>query len=126
MKTWTVYKYVKANGRCPIDEWRTSRKVTSNDQAALDSRIDTIEGFSDLPPEYVKRYKGTSLYELKVRANKKQLRPLCIVEHPKKIILLCGAIEKDQKIPKGDIQKAENLLSDYKNRLGHAKHYYED
>jgi hypothetical protein len=126
MEGWTVHKYVKLNGRCPIDEWCQSNAVTEADLAALDARVDTIEGISgSLPPEFLKKYKG-DIKELKVRANKKQLRPLCAVCPERKIVLLCGAIEKGGKIPKGDIRRALGLLRDFKSGEGSVKHYHED
>lgn len=128
MASWTVHKYVTESGRCPFDKWTSSKAVTTKDKAALDAKVDTIEQIQStvLPPETLKRYKKTGLYELKVRGDKKQLRPLAAVQDGQIIILLCGAIEKGGKIPDGDIEQAENLADALRKRRGTLKDYYED
>jgi hypothetical protein len=126
MLRWTVWKYLKASGRCPLDDWLASKQITQGDRARLDGRIETIEGLEHLPPEFLKMYKGTRLHELKVRAIQKQLRPLCWIMPERKVLILCGAFERDDKIPKGDLVTAENLLSDYLGGRGCEKRYFED
>lgn len=127
MANWSVWVLVKENGRCPFDKWRDSNAVTQKDQAALDTKVEAIEAWSGtmLPPEFVKDYKATNFQELKVRGDKKQLRPPCIVDADKKVIILCGTIEKDSKIPKGDIETAENLRREYLSGRGKIKRYFE-
>ncbi len=127
MGTWTVCKYVKENGRCPIDDWLCDKAVTVQDQAKIDAKVNVIQSISgDLPPEFLKLYKTTRLRELKVKANGKQLRPLCYVMPERKIVLLCGAIEKGGKIPLGDLQRADNLLTDLLNGKGEIVSYDHD
>lgn len=126
MVAWVVKKYIRENGRCPLDKWLDSNAITKNDQAAFDARIELIEqvGGPELPPEVVKKYTD-NLCELKIRGDKKQLRPLCIKEG-KSVIIFCGALEKDSKIPEGDIETAENLLKEYRSGKGSVKIYNED
>jgi hypothetical protein len=127
MVAWTVWKFVKDGGRCPLDEWVLSNDVTSQDKAKLDAKIDVIQGLSGpLPPEFLKMYQGTRLHELKVRAMGKQLRPLCCVIPERKIVVLCGAIEKGGRSPRGDLQRAENLLIELQNGSGNVVGYYQD
>lgn len=125
MVAWTVWKYVKEGGRCPLDEWLADNAVTNKDRARLDARINIIEGIDgELPPEHLKLYRGTRLYELKVRAEGKQLRPLCWKLEDRKIVVLCGAFERDGKIPRGTLEAADNLLSDLLNGKGNVRHYF--
>ena len=127
MGKWRVSKYVKENGRCPVDNWLDSNAVTENDIAALDARIVMIEAIDgQLPPETLKKYHGTDFKELKVRGDKKQLRPLCIVVPERHLIILCGAIEKGGKLPKGDISKASHLVSELKEGKGRVEDYFKD
>lgn len=127
MPAWMVLKYVKPNGRCPIDEWLAGRSVTRADRIRLDQKVEAIEGFDgQLPGDWVKPYRTTRFFELKVRAEGKQLRPPCWVESGWRIILLCGAIEKGGKIPKGDLETADNLLANYLKGIGNVKPYLED
>lgn len=94
----------------------------------MDAKITTIESWSgvQLPPETLKDYQGTNLKELKIRGDKKQLRPLCVVDEDRQIILLCGAIEKDWSIPDGDIERGENLRKEYLDERGSIKRYFKD
>jgi hypothetical protein len=126
MAKWRVYKYVKENDKCPFDEWYDARALTDKDRAKLDARVNSVESLETIPPEWVKKYRTTEFYELKVKGDKKQLRPLCIKLPDKKILLMCGAVEKGGKIPKGDLTKAQNLINDYTKDLGNAQPYYED
>ena len=116
---------MKDGGRCPLDEWIAGNAVTNEDKARLDARVDRILGIqAQLPPEFLKQYHGTRLNELKVRAKGKQLRPLCVVLPERRIIVLCGAIEKGGKIPPGDLEKAENLFSALESGSGNVVSYY--
>jgi len=127
MGSWRVSKYVKDNGRCPIDEWLDSKAVTENDIAALEAKIaviETVEG--KLPPETVKKLQGHDVKELKVRGDKKQLRPLCVVVPERHLIILCGAIEKGGKLPKGDLQRASGLAKEIEKGKGRVEDYFKD
>lgn len=128
MPNWSVWIFEKEQGRCPFDKWKNSNALTTKDRAALDTKVLTVEAWSGplLPQETLKDYQGTNLKELKVRGDKKQLRPLCVVDKEKKIIVLCGAIEKDSTIPNGDIKSGENLRSEYLSGNGTIRRYFED
>lgn len=125
MSTWRVFKYVTEDGKCPIDKWLESRSLTDKDRAKLEAKISKLETTAVIPPDTVKKYKTTDLYELKVRGDNKQLRPLCIKDNDKKIILLCGVIKKGQ-ISKNDLSKAEKIKTNYERGKGYAHPYYED
>ena len=128
MANWSVWIFTKESGRCPFDKWRASNAVTARDEAALDAKVSTVENWSgaQLPPETLKDYQGTQLKELKVKGDKKQIRPLCIVDNVKKIVILCGSIEKDWVIPDGDIETAENLRKEFLSGKGSIRPYFED
>jgi len=124
-----VKKFVKPNGRCPIDDWLGSKAITAKDQAALDTVVQAIESVSAgmFPPEKVKKYQTTTLYEVKARASGKQLRPFADKDDAnKQIVLLCGAVEKDGKIDGGDITTGENLAKIWRSGNGSVKDYWED
>lgn len=118
-------KYVNSNGRCHIDMWLKSSRLTKRDRAKLDGRITKIEAaLTTIPAEWVKKYRTTRLFEIKVKGDSKQLRPLCVKRPDKRIILLCGAIEKDSKIPQGILDRAEQLFVEFEKGLGHVERYY--
>lgn len=128
MANWSVWVFKKDGGRSPFEKWKASNKLTTRDRAAMDAKILTIEswGGERLMPETLKDYQGSDLKELKIRGDKKQLRPLCIVDDEKKVIILCGAIEKDWSIPDGDIKTAENLREEYLSERGSIERYFKD
>ena len=126
MGTWTVLRYFRSTDDCPFEKWKQSTALTAKDRARIDSKVSTIEQLEKLPPETFKKYKTTDLYELKVRGDKKQLRPLCAPPNGKVILILCGSIEKGSKLPHGDLDKAENLVKLHKNGVGFVRRYYED
>ena len=115
---------MKDGGRCPLDVWIESNAVTNQDKIKLDARVDVISGITGpLPPEFLKMYKTTRLHELKVRAMGKQLRPLCHVLQERRIVLLCGAIEKGGQIDPGDLQRGDNLLTELLSGKGKIVSY---
>jgi predicted type IV restriction endonuclease len=125
MPTWKVKKYRGANGRCPIDEWRDSKALTVKDQARMDALLETIEQVERIPPETVKKYETTQLYEVKIRGDRKQLRPLAVKRgKTMELILLSGAIEKGGSIPKGDIKRADNIRNNLEKGLGSVEEYF--
>lgn len=127
MSKWEVLKYVRPSGRCPLDDWINSRRLTVKDQAKLDGRIEAIESLANsLPPEWLKNYKTTNLKELKVKGDHKQLRPLCVLLPEKQIVILVGAIEKGGKIDKGDLESGKRIATDLSNGIGNTKGYWED
>ena len=128
MSNWTVWVFRKESGRVPLEKWKVSKKLTDKDKAALDYRVTMIESWSgpQLPPEVLKDYRTTDLKEMKVRGDKKQLRPLCVVDDTRRIVILCGAIEKDKKIPDGDIETGENLREEWLSERGTIERYFKD
>lgn len=128
MANWEVKKYVRKDGSCPFDEWYESNALTDKDRTAIDAKVGTVEQWGGplLPPETWKKYQNTNLHELKVRGDRKQLRPLGVTDGQKKILILYGAIEKGNQLPKGDLKTAENLLEEYKKDIGYVKSYHEN
>lgn len=130
MAKWSVKKFVKVGGRCPIDEWLQSKKVTAGDRGSLDAVVQALEATGTnamFPPEKLKKYKTTDLYEVKVRApGGKQLRPLAAVDDIKKeVVLLCGAIKQNATID-NSIEQGTNLFKAWKANNGSVKSYWED
>ena len=71
--------------------------------------------------KWVSKYKGTDeLYEFRITGNKVQYRPLGTYYGTKQYLLLAGAIEKGDKIPKSDVETAERRLSTVRKEAGHV------
>lgn len=128
MPSWTVEKFVRANGNCPIDKWK-KKELTTKDRIRLQVKIEDVERVEDLPPNTIEKYVGTNLFELKQKGDNKQLRPLGIIKPPpavKTFLLLGGGIEKDGEIPKADLDAAERLRKEFERGEGSVKDFFED
>jgi hypothetical protein len=64
MPTWTVEKFVRANGNCPIDKWK-QKDLTKKDRIRLGARIEAIERMEELPPNIIEKYKGNRAIRVK-------------------------------------------------------------
>lgn len=127
MPTWTVEKYVRGNGNCPIDKWRR-KDLTAKDRARLIAKVESIERVEELAPNTIEKYTGTELFEVKQKGDNKQLRPLGIIKlgAVNTFLLLSGGIEKDGSIPVNDVNRAETLRNEFLRGEGSVKGYFED
>lgn len=127
MPAWTVEKFIRANGNCPIDKWKR-KELTVIDRMRLQVKIEGVERVDDLPPNTIEKYKGTELFELKQKGDNKQLRPLGIIKPnaTNTFLLLGGGIEKDDVIPARDLDAAEVLRQEFLKGHGSVKGYFED
>lgn len=126
MPTWTVEKYVRENGNCPIDKWR-SKDLTAKDRVRLNVKVENIERVEELAPNTIEKYTGTDLFEMKQKGDNKQLRPLGIIKPgaTNTFLLLSGGIEKDDKIPANDLKRAETLRKEFLKGEGRVQGYFE-
>jgi len=127
MDAWVVQLYVRKNGRCPFDIWRSSKSLTTADRIKLDERLDSIEAMTNLSSNVMDRYQGAGMeiHEIRVSGDKKKLRPLVIKGPGKVITILCGSIEKSGKLPPGDLTTAENLAKELLKGNGRVKRRFE-
>jgi len=71
--------------------------------------------------KWVSKYKGTDeIFEFRITGNKVQYRPLGTYYGTKQYLLLAGAIEKGDKIPKSDVETAERRLSTVRKEADHV------
>jgi phage-related protein len=127
MAIWTFYDYVELTGRNSIREWLDS--LPEADQAKIDYRLQQMAGMSPPWPEkWVSKYRGTKeIFEFRITGNKVQYRPLGTYLGEKKFVLLKGAIEKGDKIPKSDIETAEARLAAIREDSRHVTfHRFDD
>jgi flagella basal body P-ring formation protein FlgA len=60
------------------------------------------------------------LFEFRITGDRVQYRPLGVYWGKLRYVLLAGAIEKGDKIPKADVEAAERRLSDLRKDPSHA------
>ncbi len=128
MRGWQVYKLVKENGTCPIDDWMRSKELTEKDKAKIDSFVIAIESHvSDrFPAEKIRKLANKVVSEFKIASPGKALRPLVLrVDHKKQIVMLIGFAKKGGVYPKGKLESAEKLAKELQEGKHDVKGYWE-
>lgn len=126
MAIWTLYDYIELTGQNPVRRWLDA--IPDDDRAKIDYRLQQMEGMMKWSEKWVSKYTGTKdIFELRITGNKIQYRPLGSYFGQRQFILLTGAIEKGDKIPKSDIETAEARLDRARNDSRHVQfHQYDD
>lgn len=118
MAIWTFLNYVELTGRNPIRDW--FRKLPEGDQAKIDARLLQMVAMARWPEKWISKYQGTELFEFRIAGNGIQYRPLGIYFGKMTYLLLAGAIEKGDKIPKSDIETAVQRLANVRKDKSHV------
>jgi phage-related protein len=117
MVGWTILDYVELTGRNQIREWLDG--LPPKDQAKIDERLRTMEQLDKWSEKWVSKYEGTDeIYEFRITSNKIQYRPLGAYHGRKRYVILVGAIEKNDKIPKRNIETAKRRLNNIRSGAG--------
>jgi phage-related protein len=78
--------------------------------------IQLIEEIERVPETYLKNIESTDgLYEIRIKQGSNIFRIFCFFDQGKLIILVNGLQKKTQKTPKQEIEKALNIMEEYKN-----------
>jgi hypothetical protein len=118
MPIWKFFNYAELTGRNKVREWLDGLSMA--DQARIDNRLLTMIGMERWLEKWVCKYTGTDdLYEFRIKGSV-QYRPLGTYFGEKRYVILAGAVEKGDKIPKSDIQTAEERLSRLRGNARHA------
>lgn len=76
--------------------------------------LDIIEQIDRIPSTYLKYIEGTNgLFEVHIKLGTNIFRIFCFFDGNKFVILLSGFQKKTQKTPKGEIERAIRLMSEY-------------
>jgi len=109
---WDIYEFLDNRGERVIVRWVRTAKIQKRARILLDQKIDLLrEHGPELPPELLSPgpIDGGHIYKLKVRGPV-MLRPL-LCKGPfsmeDEYTLLQGAIERGDKLPVGDVERAE-------------------
>lgn len=94
------------NDRCPVKDFMEELEPKSKKKIL--HVLDLVEKFGfKIGPEYMPKLKGSELYEIRVRFNKKWHRIFCKIKSSD-CYLLHGFSKKSDKTPKREIYTAEN------------------
>ena len=76
--------------------------------------LDIIEQIDRIPSTYLKYIEGTNgLFEVRIKLGTNIFRIFCFFDGNKFVILLSGFQKKTQNTPKGEIERAIKLMSEY-------------
>ena len=76
--------------------------------------LDIIEQIDRIPSTYLKYIEGTNgLFEVRIKLGTNIFRIFCFFDGNKFVILLSRFQKKTQKTPKGEIERAIRLMSEY-------------
>jgi len=110
MPIWTFVDYVEESGRNPFAEW-LGRNIPPEAKVAINGRFTMMRGMERWPDKWVSNYEGyPGLFEARIPHNKVQYRPLFMysVDIRHQIALLNGAIEKNGKIRRSELDAARD------------------
>lgn len=76
--------------------------------------LELIKQVDRVPEKFLKHLTGTEgLYEVRVEYQSNIYRIFCCFDNGKLVVLFNGFQKKDQKTPKGDLEKAKKLMNEY-------------
>jgi phage-related protein len=76
--------------------------------------LELVKQVERVPEKFLKHLIGTDgLYEIRIEYQSNIYRIFCCFDEDKLVILFNGFQKKDQKTPKGEIEKALKLMNEY-------------
>jgi hypothetical protein len=126
MAEWDFFDYAELTGRNKVAEWLLGLPVA--DQARIDNRLLQMVAASRWPDKWISKYVSEgNLYEFRITGNNVQYRPLGSYYGRRRYIILAGAIEKGGKIPKYDVDTANDRHDRVRKNEKHAvPHQFND
>ncbi|MCY4779364.1 type II toxin-antitoxin system RelE/ParE family toxin [Sphingobacterium sp. UT-1RO-CII-1] len=81
--------------------------------------IEAIETLERVPKNYLKHLTGTDgLYEARIQLGSNIWRVFCFFDGDRLVVLMNGFQKKTQKTPKGQIDKAQQIMVEYYEQKG--------
>jgi hypothetical protein len=108
---WTIYEFLDGRGQGVLETWIVHERLHKEAQARLKQKLDLLAvSGPELPPKLLVSL-GRSLYKLRVKGPKIQLRPILCrgpVDNDREFTILFGAVERGGRlIPRDAIEAAE-------------------
>ena len=114
MKRKVIF-YITKEGKCPIREFldslpgKTARKIVWV--------LNILEEFDRLPATYFKKLKDSEeIWECRIQLALNIYRIFCFFDKESSVVLTHGIINKTQKTPRNEIEKAEKYRREYLQR----------
>ncbi len=111
----TVIFYRTNDGNCPVERYLDS--LSAEIAKKITWVLNLIEDLDFIPKQYYKKLKGTDdIWECRIQSGSNHHRILGFMYKNNFIVLTHGFIKKSKKIPKKEINKAENYKKDFLKR----------
>lgn len=93
--------------------WKFYQKQHPKIRERINWTIKLIKTVERVPSKYLKKIKGTTLYEMRMISGTNIFRIFCFFDKGKIVVVLNGFQKKTQKTPKNEIKLAEKLQKKY-------------
>lgn len=115
----TVQFYRKGDGACPVEAFLDA--LPSKSAAKVVAVFKLIEQQPTLSNRFLRKLKGTELFEVRVLSMKQAYRFPCFFAGDTVVVLTHGFDKKTQKTPKAEIRRAERYREDYLRRQANER-----
>jgi phage-related protein len=107
--------YRTKTGNCPVEDFLQSLPDKQSKKVAWTLRV--VRDLEQVPAQYLKKLKSTDdIWEVRVTLGNNTFRLLGFFDGPKLIVLTSGFAKKTNKVPKQEIETAEERKRDYYRR----------
>ena len=105
-----TYEFAKSDDRVPMIDFLESLSIKERAKifAAIDKLIE-LKNHALQPKENLSKHLDDGIFELRVSFENRIARSLYFYESNRQIIFTHGFIKKEQKTPKGEIEKARTI-----------------
>ncbi len=112
---WEIDFYQDSQGNIPAQDFicQQSAKV----EAKILRYIDLLQDFGlSLGQPYIEKLTGSDVWELKIRYSSNRYRILYFAFSGRRFVLLHAFLKKTTKMPKNELEIAQNRIFDYRAR----------
>ncbi len=107
--------YRTKTGNCPVEDFLRSLPDKQSKKVVWTLRV--VRDLEQVPTQYLKKLKSTDdIWEVRATLGNNTFRLLGFFDGPKLIVLTSGFAKKTNKVPKQEIETAEERKRDYYRR----------
>ena len=111
----TIKFYRTETGNCPVEIFLQNLPDKEAKKVAWTLRV--VRDLEQVPTQYLKKLKSTDdIWEVRATLGNNTFRLLGFYDGPKLIVLTSGFAKKTNKVPKQEIETAEERKRDYYRR----------
>jgi phage-related protein len=109
--------YRTKTGNCPVEDFLQSLPDKQSKKVTWTLRV--VRDLEQVPTQYLKKLKSNDdIWEVRATLGNNTFRLLGFFDGPKLIVLTSGFAKKTNKVPKQEIETAEERKRDYYRRKG--------